>query len=86
MTGCADRNLLFLSGFLLSWSVSYVRLCCGTVSVCQLLLGEFFEPYQELVRLVCLVVLKCNRVVCVLMLYSKLVAIGMTSFCGCTII
>ena len=49
MTGCADRNLLFLSRFLLSWSVSYVRLCCGMVSVCRLLLGEFFEPYRELV-------------------------------------
>ena len=44
-----------------------------------------FEPYWELVRLVCLVVLKCNGVVCVLMLYSKLVAIGTTSFCGCTV-
>ena len=42
MTGCADHNLLFLSRFLLSWSVSYVRLHCGTVSVCRLLLGEFF--------------------------------------------
>ena len=43
-----------------------------------------FEPYQELVRLVCLVVLKCNGIVCLLMLYLKLVAIGTTSFCGCT--
>ena len=34
MTGCADRNLLFLSRFLLSWGISYVRLRCGTVSVC----------------------------------------------------
>ena len=85
MTGCADHNLLFLSRFLLSWSVSYVRLRCGMVSVCQLLLGEFFEPYRELVRLVCLVVLKCNGIVCVLMLYLKLVVIGMTSFCGCTV-
>ena len=85
MTCCADHNLLFLGRFLLSWSVSYVRLRCGTVSVCQLLLGEFFEPYQELVQLVCLVVLKCKGIVCVLMLYSKLVAIGTTSFCGCTI-
>ena len=39
----------FLSRFLLSWSVSYVRLRCGTVSVCRLLLGEFFEPHRELV-------------------------------------
>ena len=52
--------------------------------MCQLLLGEFFESYWELVRLVCLVVLKCYGIVCVLMLYSKLVVIGMTSFCGCT--
>ena len=44
-----------------------------------------FEPYRELVRLVCLVVLKCNGIVCPLMLYLKLVAIGMTSFCGCTV-
>ena len=64
MTGCAYCNLLFLSHFLLSWSVSYVRLCCGMVSVCRLLLGEFFEPYRELVRLVCLVLLKCSGVVC----------------------
>ena len=53
--------------------------------VCQLLLGELFEPYWELVQLVGLVVLKCNGIVCVLMLYSKLVVIGTTSFCGCTI-
>ena len=85
MIGCADHNLLFLNHFLLSWGVSYVRLHCGTVSVCRLLLGEFLEPYQELVQLVCLVVLKCNGTVCLLMLYSKLVAIGMTSFCGCTV-
>ena len=78
--GYADCNLLFLNRFLLSWSVSYVRLRCGTVSVCRLLLGEFLEPYRELVRLVCLVVLKCNGIVCLLMLYSKLVAIGTTSF------
>ena len=32
--------------------------------MCQLLLGEFFEPYRELVLLVCLVVLKCNGIVC----------------------
>ena len=83
MIGCADHNLL--GHFLLSWSVSYVRLCCGMVSVCRLLLGEFFESYRELVRLVCLVILKCNGIVCVLMLYLKLVAIGMTSSCGCTI-
>ena len=49
MTGCADCNLLFLSRFLLFWSVSYVRLRCGMVSVCRLSLGEFFEPYWELV-------------------------------------
>ena len=85
MTGCADCNLLFLSRFLLSWCVSYARLRCGTESVCRLLLGGFFEPYWELVRLVCLVVLKCNGIVCVLMLYSKLVVIGTTSFCGCTV-
>ena len=53
--------------------------------MCQLLLGEFLEPYREMVRLVCLVVLKCNGIVCVLMLYSKLVAIGMASFHGCAI-
>ena len=41
MIGCAGRNLLFLNRFLLSLDVSYVRLCCGPVSVCQLLLGEF---------------------------------------------
>ena len=35
-----------------------------------------FEPYRELVQLVCLVVLKCNGIVCLLMLYLKLVAIG----------
>ena len=85
MIGCADCNLLFFNRFLLSWGVSYVRLRCGMVSVCRLLLGEFLEPYWELVRLVCLVVLKCNGIVCLLMLYSKLVAIGTTSFCGCTI-
>ena len=44
-----------------------------------------FEPYRELVRLVCLVVLECNGIVCPLRLYSELVAIGMTSFSGCTI-
>ena len=44
-----------------------------------------FEPYRELVWLVCLVVLKCNGIVCLLMLYSKLVAIGTPSFCGCTV-
>ena len=49
MTGCADRNLLFLSHFLLSLSVFYVQLRCGKVGVCRLLLGEFFEPYWELV-------------------------------------
>ena len=85
MIGCANRNLLFFNHFLLSWGVSYVRLHFGMVSVCRLLLGEFLEPYQELVRLVCLVVLKCNGIVCLLMLYSKLVAIGTTSLCGCTI-
>ena len=42
MIGCAGRNLLFLNRFLLSWDVCYVRLRCRTVSVCQLLLGEFF--------------------------------------------
>ena len=31
----------FLNRFLLSWDISYVRLHCGTVSVCRLLLGEF---------------------------------------------
>ena len=41
MTGCTDCNLLFLSCFLLSGSVSYVQLHCGAVSVCRLLLGEF---------------------------------------------
>ena len=34
-------TLLFLNRFLLSWDVFPVRLCCGTVSVCRLLLGEF---------------------------------------------
>ena len=43
-------------------------------------LGEFFGPYRELVRLVCLVVLKCNGIVCVLMLYLKLVAIVRLDF------
>ena len=41
MIGCAGHNLLFLNCFLLSWDVSFVRLHCGTVSVCRLLLGEF---------------------------------------------
>ena len=41
MIGCAGRNLLFLNRFLLSWDVSCVRLCCGMVSVCRLLLCEF---------------------------------------------
>ena len=41
MIGCVGSNLLFLNRFLLSWDVSYVRLCCGMVSVCRLLLGEF---------------------------------------------
>ena len=49
--------------------------------MCRLLLGDFLEPYRELVQLVCVVVLKCNGIVCLLMLYSKLAAIGMTSFC-----
>ena len=85
MIGCACHNLVFLNCFLLSWDVSYVRLRCGRVSVCRLFLVSSFEPYRELVRLVCLVVLKCNGIVCLLMLYSKLVAIGTTSFCGCTV-
>ena len=46
------------------------------------LLGEFFEPYREVLQLVCLVVLKCNGIVCVLMLYSKLVVIGTTELAG----
>ena len=41
MIGCAGRNLPLLNRFLLSWDVSYVRLRCGTVGVCRLLLGEF---------------------------------------------
>ena len=41
MIGCAGHNLLFLNLFLLSWDVSFVRLHCGMVSVCRLLLGEF---------------------------------------------
>ena len=34
-------TLLFLNRFLLSWGIFPFRLCCGTVSVCLLLLGEF---------------------------------------------
>ena len=41
MIGCAGCSLVFLNHFLLSWDISYVRLHCGTVSVCRLLLGEF---------------------------------------------
>ena len=33
--------ICYLNHFLLSWDVSYVRLRCGVVSVCRLLLGEF---------------------------------------------
>ena len=44
-----------------------------------------FEPYRELVRLVCLVVLKCNGIVCLLMLYSKLVAIGTFLWLSCNV-
>ena len=40
---------------------------------------------QELVQLVYKVTLKRNVMVCILMLYSKLVAIVMTSFAGCPV-
>ena len=50
--------------------------------MCRLLLGEFFESYQELVRLVCSVVLKCNGIVCVLMLYLKFVTTVTTELAG----
>ena len=39
---------------------------------------------RELVRLVCWVALKCIVTVYILMLYSKLVSIGTTSFAGRT--
>ena len=39
---------------------------------------------RELVRLVCWVTLKCIVIVYILMLYSKVVSIGTTSFADCT--
>ena len=73
-----------MGDFQLSLGVFYVRLRCGAVSVLDLYLVSFPMSARELVRLVCRVTLKCIVIVYILMLYSKLPLIGMTSFAGRT--
>ena len=81
---------------MLSWGVCCVRLCCQTMNMCRLLLDGFhvltfawgvseIKPYQELVRLVFMVVPLLFAFVCnfgLLAFYSKFVTTLPTGLAG----